>query len=121
MKHSEKLELMYRHMASLGISRAVAAPPAWRLLWALGIEAPPPLFAPFWPSVLLIGAYFGTAWGVVMWLVQWSRRGMPPSIAAGAAVTAGVLFGLCMAVYFRHVARKHHLPSWDEYPGAADP
>ena len=36
--------------------------------------------------------------------------------AAGAA--AGVLFGLCMAVYYRHSAAKLKLPSWGRYPNA---
>lgn len=49
MTHTEKVERMYRHMA---------APPAWRVLWRMGIEAPPPLFMSFLPVALVLGTFF---------------------------------------------------------------
>jgi len=117
MTHSEKLKEMHRHMAALGIAATTAAPPAWQLLWRLGIEAPPPLFAPFWPSALFMGSFFGLFWGLFMWLFLWSRQGMPGWLVAAAALSAGALFGLCMAGYFRYLARKHNLPLWRDYAG----
>lgn len=117
MTHQEKLEAMYRHMGRLGIARATAAPPAWRLLWRLGFEVPPPLFTPFWPGAIAMGLFFGVTWGVFMWLALWSRQGMPPVLFAAVSLAAGAAFGLIMAAYFRHLARKHGLPAWADYTG----
>ncbi|RPD83472.1 DUF6404 family protein [Luteimonas sp. 100069] len=118
MTHQEKLEEMYRHMAMLGVSRSTAAPPAWRLLWRFGIEIPPPLFTPFMPGALAMGAFFGLFWGLFMWAILWVHQDMPAILMAATAIAAGALFGLTMAAYFRHLARKHGLPSWAEYTGA---
>lgn len=118
MTHDQKLELMYRHTDALGISRATVAPPAWRLLWKLGVQVPPPLFAPFLPMALAMGSFFGIGWGLVMWLAFWSRQGMPLGVVALAALAAGALFGLIMAGIYRRMARKHGLTSWADYRGA---
>jgi hypothetical protein len=118
MTHHEKLQQMYRHMEILGVSKSTAAPPAWRLLWRLGIEVPPPLFMPFVPGALTMSAFFGLCWGLAMWGILWARQGMPLGIMGVTALTAGLLFGFFMAAYFRHLARKHRLPSWAEYTGA---
>jgi membrane associated rhomboid family serine protease len=46
-----------------------------------------------------------------MWFLLWGRQGMPVWIAAAAALTAGVLFGLTMAWYMRWSARKRAIPA----------
>lgn len=118
MTHSEKRDLMYLHMQGLGIGRSTSAPPAWRLLWRLGIEVPPPLFTPFLPGALAMGAFFSVFWGLAMWALMWARQGMPVGLMALTALCAGALFGLTMATYYRYLARKHRLPSWAHYSGA---
>ena len=118
MTHQDKLKEMYRHMSILGVSKSTAAPPAWRLLWRLGIEVPPPLFIPFFPGALAMGSYFAVFWGLIMWAFFWFRQGMSFVAMAAATLVAGALFGLFMAAYFRHVSRKHKLPAWSEYTGA---
>ncbi|MGY0633795.1 DUF6404 family protein [Luteimonas sp. A478] len=118
MKHHEKLEEMYRHMAMLGVPKNTAAPPLWRLFWRFGVEVPPPLFTPFIPGALAMSAFFTLFWGLLMWAVFWARQGMPISLMATASLAAGALFGLIMAAYFRHLARKHRLPTWAAYRGA---
>ena len=117
MTHQEKVEEMYRHMKAIGVSASTAAPPAWRLLWRVGINVPPPLFIPFVPGALAMGGFFGVFWGLLMWVILWHRKGMPLGVMAATALAAGVLFGLTMSGYFRHLARKHKLPVWSEYRG----
>ena len=117
MTHSEKLEAMKRHMTALGILQSTAAPPAWKLLWRLGVEIPPPLFLGFWHAALFMGTFFGLLWGAVMWLILWSWQGMPLAFVAIGSLSAGILFGLLMATYFRYLARKHNLPAWADYTG----
>jgi hypothetical protein len=120
MTHQEKVEAMYRHLASLGVSKSTAAPPAWRLLWRLGFETRPPLFAPFLPVALAMGAFFGLFWGLSMWAMLWARQGMSLGVMATSAILAGALFGFAMAAFYRYVARKHGLSPWAVYTGAPD-
>lgn len=115
MTDPDKLNRMQEHLRALGVSPYTAAPPLWRLLWRLGIDLPPPLFMGIWPVALLMGSFFGVLWGILMWLFMWLRQGMPLWIMLSSAVLAGLLFGLFMAVYFRHLARKHRLHSWSAY------
>jgi membrane associated rhomboid family serine protease len=117
MTHQEKLEVMCRHMALLGVPKSTSAPPAWRILWRLGIEVPPPLFVPFVPNALAMGIFFGLCWGLLMWAFLWARQGMPISLIAVASLAAGALFGSIMAAYFWRLARKHRLPRWNQYTG----
>ncbi|WP_425477035.1 DUF6404 family protein [Cognatiluteimonas weifangensis] len=117
MTHTDKLERMQKHMAELGVSPSTAAPPIWKLLWRLGIDLPPPLFMGFLSATFFTGSLFGILWGLFMWLLMWSRQGVPTWLVLSAAASAGVLFGLCMATYFRYLARKHNLPSWATYTG----
>ena len=112
MTHQEKIALMYRHTDALGISRGTVAPPAWRLLWKMGLEVPPPLFAPFLPMALAMGSFFAVGWGLLMWLGFWARQGMPVAIMAGSALAAGVMFGLIMAAYLVAQARHYQVPRW---------
>ena len=60
----------------------------------------------------LMGGFIGVFWGLLMWLITWSRQGVPTWIAVTASVLAGALFGVCMAIYFRRLARKHGLSAW---------
>lgn len=117
MTHAEKIEAMYSHVKNLGISRSIAAPPLWRMLWWIGIEVPPPLFMGFTANALLTGTHFGVCWGGLMMLVNLFRHDFSPSVLFFAAIGAGVLFGSSMAANWRYIARKHHLPSWEQVPG----
>jgi hypothetical protein len=117
MTHSEKLKTMQEHLAKLGVSQSKSAPPFWKILWRLGIEVPPPLFLGFWPIALFMGSFFGVFWGLFMWLFHWSDQGKPLVAILVGAILAGVMFGLCMAAYFRHLARKLDLPAWTSYTG----
>lgn len=117
MTHREKIEKMYRHTDALGIGRSTVAPPFWHLMWKLGWEVPPPLFAPFLPMALGMGAFFTVGWGLLMWLGFWSRKGFPLSAAVLSALVAGAIFGGVMAAVYRYLARKHGLPLWAEYRG----
>lgn len=105
----ERIVAMRRHLAELGIADSIAAPPLWKLFWRMGFAVPPPPFMGAGRITLVMGGFFGVFWGLVMWLMLWSRQGMTVWIAVTAAAVAGLLFGLCMAFYFRRLARKHGL------------
>ena len=114
MNYSPKLNSALATLAATGIWRRNYAPPLHRLLWRVGLLLPPPHFASFGLNFPLFAAGFGVLWGVVMWFLVWSRQGMSGGAAAGSAGVAGALFGLIMAAYYRHGARKHNLPPWSQ-------
>lgn len=100
-------------LAATGIWRSNYEPPMLRALWKLGMQVPPPHFVPFWTMVLFASAWFGVAWGAIMWFTNWSRQGLPLAYALIMAALAGLLFGLAMALYYARGRRKHGLPAWD--------
>ncbi|WP_308366715.1 MULTISPECIES: DUF6404 family protein [unclassified Microbulbifer] len=113
MTQSSKLESYKKHMAAVGVGEATAFPPAWNLLWSLGAKVPPPPFLGFVPLVLISGGFFGPLFGLGAWLLgNRGLREMPASEALWVALITGVAFGLAMAAYYRHLARKHRLGSW---------
>jgi hypothetical protein len=44
MTHRQKVDHLIEKLGHQGLSCNVAAPPLSRLLWALGLEIPPPFF-----------------------------------------------------------------------------
>lgn len=50
---------MVLDLTGRGVKEATAAPPFSRMLWKLGIDAPPPLFAAFGINTLVMGGCFG--------------------------------------------------------------
>lgn len=105
-------------LSSTGMARSHYAPPLIRLLWKAGVQVPPPHFQSFLRAALVMGLWFGTCWGVVMWIFFWSRSDpatpLSPLAALVAAGAAGLLFGLAMASFYARDRRKHQLPAWTE-------
>lgn len=100
------------HVKTHRIARGAAAPLLWRLVWKLGWQLPPPLFLGFGTHVLIYGGFFGSIWGLVMYVVAWKAQGMSLLMAAGFAALAGLLFGLVMATVMRRHKRRLSLPPW---------
>ena len=75
--HREKVERLIADLRQRGVSPYTAAPPLFRLAWALGLDVPPPLFLGFLPLTLLMGAFFGAFWVAFMWPLQWGRGRCP--------------------------------------------
>lgn len=44
---------------------------------------------------------------------------MSLGIAFGTAVFAGLIFGFCMASYYRYGAEKHRIPLWKDFQPAS--
>jgi|JI8StandDraft_2_1071088.scaffolds.fasta_scaffold280417_1 hypothetical protein len=121
MTQLSKIDHYKQRMAANGISPGTAFPPAWRVLWRLGVEVPPPPFVGFVPLALITGVVFGVLFGLAIWLfaVTGIIETSPASIPARAGLAAA-LFGLFMAAYYRRLARKHSLGSWEAFSGAGD-
>ena len=116
--HRQKVERLIAELRKQGMSPYTVAPPLFRLLWALGLDVPPPFFLGFGTLTLLMGAFFGIFWGAFMWLLQWRAWHIPLELAIVASAGIGLLFGLSMAGYYRWKAARLRLPPWESYPGA---
>jgi len=114
MNFEQRREAALALLEQSGIWRSNYRPPIVQLLWRIGVDAPPPHFASFLANFALNGTYFGGIWGCAMWFALWSGQGMPLSRATLLACVAGLAFGLATAAYYRHSARKHGLPSWND-------
>lgn len=113
MTQSSKLKSYKQHMAAIGVTEATAFPPAWHMLWSIGIKLPPPPFLGFVSLALIAGGFFGPLFGLGAWVLgNRGVREMPADEALWVAVITGAAFGLLMAAYYRHLARKHNLGSW---------
>jgi hypothetical protein len=113
-RKTRALELLH----STGMAHSHYAPPLMRLLWKAGVPVPPPHFQSFLRAATGMGLWFGTCWGVVMWIFFWLRANaatpLSPLAALVAASAAGLLFGLAMASFYARDRRKHQLPAWTE-------
>ena len=86
MTHQEKVDHLIAELGKEGMSPYTVAPPLFRLLWALGLRVPPPLFLGFFTVALVAGFFFGLFWGAFMWLIQW-RWWKAPSRPTGSRVS----------------------------------
>jgi hypothetical protein len=125
MTHRQKVDHFIEDLRERGVGTSTAAPPLFRLLWALGLKVPPPLFLNFFTLTMLLGGAFAVLWGSFMWAFVSGHKWLfhPEHVSLeGYAVwvicTAGggYAYGLCMAAYFRWKARRLRLPPWGSYP-----
>lgn len=117
MTFEEKVQAHIAHARAHHIAKGTAAPLLWRMFWKLGWQLPPPLFLGFATLVLIYGSFFGTFWGLTMYLLDWHARGISVPMALGLAALAGLLFGSLLAAVLRRTARRLALPAWDSHPG----
>jgi Family of unknown function (DUF6404) len=118
MNFEAKRDAALRLLAATGMRRNSYLPPIVRLLWLLQIKVPPPHFVSFAANFVVAGIAFSAGWGLLMWIAVWSHQPVQPHAAFGAAAAAGIVFGLCIAAYYRYGARKHRIPLWDEFEPA---
>jgi predicted Zn finger-like uncharacterized protein len=116
LTHKEKVAYMIKDLKRRGVGPSTSAPPVFRLLWALGVKVPPPLFLGFLPTLLIVGSVAGVLWGGMMWVLQWRGMDMPMWLAVAGAAAFGLLFGSTMGFYVRWKAKKLGLPPWSRYP-----
>ena len=125
MTFVQKRDAALAVLTQAGIGRSNYAPPLLRLLWWLGIQAPPPHFNGFVSNALMMGTYFAAAFGSVMtlsaiFLMHQVAPGWLPAALyfATVALVTGPMFGLFMASYYAYGARRHNLPKWRDFQPA---
>jgi len=114
MTHREKVDRVVRELREKGISERMVAPPAFRLFWALGSEIRPPLFLPIERLLLLIGAFWGILYTVIMWVVM-RHYGVTFLRVLWPSAIGSIAVGALGAGCFRWKAEKLNLPDWKDY------
>jgi hypothetical protein len=120
MRFEKKLAAALALLEATPIQRSNYAPPLFRFLWRVGVRVPPPHFLGFTANFFITGAFFGIVLGATLWFALWSLSGISSWLAVSAATFAGVLFGLCMAGYYRFGAHKERIPLWNDFRPADD-
>lgn len=115
MSFDRSLDAYRDAMAARGVSPYTASPPLWRLLWAGGIALPPPPFLGFATLMLLSGTIYGLGMTLAFWMLGFDGPEKTFADAAGWGLIAGLVFGLAMAAYYRHLARQHRLGTWAQF------
>lgn len=112
METTTRRDVALQMLAATGMWRSNFEPPLVRLLWRLGVDVPPPHFAPFRGSALTAGGCFAFAWGLFMWLFVWRSQGISITVSLISAVIAGAIFGIAMASYYAYGRKRYALPPW---------
>jgi hypothetical protein len=89
---------------------STAAPPLFRLLWAVGVPVPPPHFCRGPLLFAFSAVWFGSVMGLLLWL-----GGHRPSAVLSDASLVGAAFGAVMTFYYRGKARRLGLPEWKDF------
>jgi hypothetical protein len=118
MTSREKINAALEDLKGRGVSKSSAAPPVYRLMWALGIHIPPPHFQSFLGLFALQGFFFGLIMTVVLFAILPTNE-IEMLLLVGAG--SGLVFGLLMATFMNIYKRKLGLPAWDDYtPGPTE-
>lgn len=111
--YPRKFEAALAEMKNAGVWRASAIPPYLKVARRLGFELRPPYYMSFANVAGFLGVYFAVFWGLSMRFLFW-RDYVPMSFQLINSAVAGIMFGIAMAAWYRHVRKKHSLSSWDD-------
>ncbi len=92
------LRLIERH----GVKAAASQPVLFRALWWLGLDVPPPHFAPFSVVAFIHGAGFAAVWALFLGIFVWPSQPTPWPMQAALALCGGSMVGMATAFGHRH-------------------
>ena len=114
MHYDKKCKLVAKELASSGIRQSNSNPPLLKLLRKVGVKVVPPHYRSFFSNALSSGAYFGPVWGILMYFMLWRYQGLHLVGALTSSCLAGLIFGICMASYYKYSARINKLTPWED-------
>lgn len=109
-----KADKAFALMAEKGLCKTTRIPFIYRMLWSLGIKAPPALFASFGSNLCILGVYYAVVYGCIMWFFSWHPRGMIPLTGLITSLITGLFYGACMAIVYRKRRKGSGLPEWEQ-------
>lgn len=111
-QYPPRVRIALQHLDAAGVKRSMSAPLLYRLFWRMGLAVAPPVLSGFLANLVSSSVWFGVGWGGLMWLLIGRNSGMPALAMGAAALLAGVLFGLCMALLLFFQRQRFGLPLW---------
>ncbi|WP_321449855.1 DUF6404 family protein [uncultured Cohaesibacter sp.] len=114
MKFDERYTLAIAELKRTPIVEGNYAPPLHRFLRGRGVRIKPPHYNSIGMNIVTTGAPFAILWGAIMWFILWQSQKLTPVMAIGAALVAGTIFGLFMALYYRWSFKQNALTKWDK-------
>ncbi|PKG76487.1 hypothetical protein CXF86_03220 [Shewanella sp. GutCb] len=112
MSFQDKLEAAQKELSEANIWKSNHNPPISVLLIKLGFNIRPFHYCSFISNFITASLWFGSVWGLLMWFTSWQSSGMTIQAALIGSFFAGILFGLFMALYYKHSAKKNNLSHW---------
>ncbi|HLP82033.1 MAG TPA: DUF6404 family protein [Nitrosomonas sp.] len=104
-------------LVKAGIWPVNYTPMGLRLLWRMGVDVPPLIFAGFWTNFLWSG---GISSLIFFLLTEFLPYSFQDRTIGGLAIRIGVFWlivGSIQAYSNRHLRLKHNLPLWQEIEG----
>ena len=113
MTAREKIDAAVDDLASRGVAWQTAAPPHYRLFWAVGWHVPPPPFQSFLGLVLVNGLFFGVLFAAMAWVAE--RHHSPLELMLTIGPIGGLVAGLVCGGIYRFHKWRLGLPRWADY------
>jgi hypothetical protein len=112
MSFQDKLEAAQKELNETNIWKSNHNPPISVLLRKFGFNIRPFHYCSFISNFLNASLWFSVVWGLIMWFSTWQSNDMSVQVALITSLSAGLLFGIIMAVYYKHSAKKNNLSGW---------
>lgn len=114
MSFQDKLKAAQKELNETKIWKSNHNPPIAILLRKFGFNIRPFHHCSFISNFINASLWFGCVWGLTMWFSTWQSSGMSVAVALIISFSAGLLFGLFMATYYKHSAKKNNLSDWQK-------
>ena len=115
MSYPPKINAALALLAGTGMWRHSYAPPLHRVLWRAGIPVPPPHLASVTLNTVFFATRFGLVCSIVIGILNWFGQDMSGHATVGMIIFFSALYGVCIALCYRQVARKYSLPRWSSF------
>lgn len=112
MSFQDKLKAAQQELNETKIWKSNHNSPISVLLRKLGFNIRPFHYCSFISNFINASLWFSGVWGLIMWLSTWQSNGMSVQAALVTSLSAGLVFGLFMAIYYKHSAKKNNLSDW---------
>ncbi len=112
MNYQTKLQFAHKELNEKGVWKSNYNPPISKLLCKMGLNLPPPYYQTFMSNWIVSAAMFAPVWGILNWLMLWSKSDKPVLEAIYMSLIGGVLFGFIMATFYFVRRKQLNLSEW---------
>ena len=116
MTHQEKVAYLLENLKAHGIDSRKAAPPIFKLLWALGLEIPPPLFMCQTVNWLVLMPFTFAAITVLVVLFFCLGTSWILQVLYAITILGLLVKSWQQAGAWAELGARLNLPQWQNYP-----